>query len=201
MSRCSSRRRVSAILPLVLLCAACAATGPATSVPPATTAFATASPVASPTVASTPAPTIIPTATPATPATPTPTSQGSGEPPTAGLAAEGGDPVDGQLGSYTWAGGGSDSPWLPGAPLRVATGERLTLTLADGVRVEDWTARRVPATTGGGPPDGSGAVAIGGGAAPVVFDAPMPGRWSVQVAIRFVDGLGSATYYWRLEVD
>ena len=38
----------------------------------------------------------------------------SAEPPAATLAAEGGDPVAGQLGSYTWAGGGSDSPWLPG---------------------------------------------------------------------------------------
>jgi hypothetical protein len=197
MSRRRSARRASAFLPVVLLCVACATTGPAptTSPAPSAVAVATASPVAPPTAALTPTPTVVATASPAAP------TAGSAEPPRASLATEGGDPVDGQLGSYTWAGGGSDSPWLPGAPLRVGIGERLTLTLASGVGVADWTARRIPAASGGGPPDGSGAVALGGGAAPMTFDAPAPGRWSVQVAVRFVDGLGSATYYWRLEVD
>ena len=59
----------------------------------------------------------------------------------ASLAVEGGDPVAGSLGSYTWAGGGSDSPWLPGAPMRVGSGERLRLTLAPKTGVDSLDRR------------------------------------------------------------
>ena len=45
---------------------------------------------------------------------PSPSAIGDG-PPDAELAAEGGDPVTGQLGTYIWAGAGSDSPWLRGS--------------------------------------------------------------------------------------
>ena len=70
-------------------------------------------------------------------------------------------------------------------------------TLADGVPVNDWTAKRVPAGT----TDGSGAVAIGDGAAPpITFTAPAPGAWSVQVVVTFGDDLGSAAYYWAVTV-
>ena len=41
-------------------------------------------------------------------------------------ATEGGDPVTGSLGSFTWGDGGSDSPWLPGGEIAVGTGEQLT---------------------------------------------------------------------------
>jgi hypothetical protein len=118
------------------------------------------------------------------------------EPPAAALAAEGGDPVTGQLGSFTWADGGSDSPWLPGTPVVVGAGEPLTVTLADGVAVADWSARRVPAGT----TDGAGAVGLGSGPTPVTFAAPRPGSWSVQVTVTFAGGLGSAAYYWQLTV-
>jgi hypothetical protein len=67
----------------------------------------------------------------------------SAEPPAASLAAEGGEPVTGQLGSFTWHGAGSDSPWLPGAPVHVGDGEPLTVVLADDIPVTEWTARRV----------------------------------------------------------
>lgn len=117
-------------------------------------------------------------------------------PPDATLAAEGGDPVVGQLGSFTWADGGSDSPWLPGAPLTVGAGEPLTVDLADGVAVATWTSRRVPAGT----TDGAGAVGLGGGPPPATFAAPGPGSWSVQVDITFAGGLGAAVYYWLLTV-
>ena len=123
-------------------------------------------------------------------------SPSSAGPPPATLAAEGGDRVAGQLGSYTWDGGGSDSPWLPGAPVDVGAGEPLTVTVADGVAVGDWSARRVPAGTA----NGSGAAGLGGGDAPVTFSAPGPGSWSVQVVVRFAGGLGSAAYYWQLTV-
>ena len=70
------------------------------------------------------------------------------------------------------------------------------MTLADSGPVAAWTARRVPAGTA----NGAGAIALGAGSGAVAFDAPDAGSWSVQVTIRFADDLGSATYYWRLDV-
>jgi hypothetical protein len=124
------------------------------------------------------------------------TSPAGTEPPAASLSAEGGEAVAGQLGSFTWRGGGSDSPWLPGSAIRVGAGEPLTVVLADAVGVAEWTARRVPAGT----TDGSGAVGLRSGQAPIAFAAPGVGTWSVQVVIRFADGVGDAAYYWAMEV-
>ena len=60
-----------------------------------------------------------------------------------------------------------------------------------------WSARRVtPGTL-----DGAGAVSLGEGRSePIGFAAPGHGTWSVQVAIQFAGELGSATYYWQVEV-
>ena len=153
-----------------------------------------------------PGPTADPTGTPTVMVSlsPEPLSTGSagpstpaGLPPSATLAAEGGDPAIGQLGSYTWLDGGSDSPWLPGTSLTVGAGEPLTVSVGGGVAVADWSARRVTAGT----TDGSGAIALGQAAGPpVAFAAPGTGTWSIQVTVRFGNGLGSATYYWRLTV-
>src|SRR5688500_217654 len=63
------------------------------------------------------------------PTGPAPSAAGRDAPPDAFLAVEGGDPVVGQLGTYVWLDTGSDSPWLPGAPLAVGAGEPLTLGL------------------------------------------------------------------------
>ncbi len=117
-------------------------------------------------------------------------------PPAATLVAEGGDPVVGQLGSFTWGGGGSDSPWLPGRPVVVGAGEPLTVNVADGVDVSAWTARRVSAGTS----DGTNGVGLGGGPAPITFAAPGPGSWSIQVVVTYADGLGSGAYYWQVTV-
>lgn len=128
---------------------------------------------------------------------PTGRSSPSGtEPPAAMLSAEGGEPVAGQLGSFTWRGGGSDSPWLPGSAIRVGAGESLTVVFAVDVGIVEWTARRVPAST----TDGSGAAGLGSGPAPIAFAAPGVGSWSVQVTVRFADDLGDAAYYWAIEV-
>jgi hypothetical protein len=118
-------------------------------------------------------------------------------PPSASMQAEGGDPVAGQLGSYTWADGGSDSPWLPGSPITVGAGEPLTVVLANEAAVVDWSAARVaPGTT-----DGTGAVPLASAdGAPIRFLAPGPGRWSAQVQVRFLGGSDSAAYYWLLDV-
>lgn len=120
-----------------------------------------------------------------------------GEPPQATLSAEGGDPVTGALGSFTWGDGGSDSPWLPGAPIAVASNEPLTAHLPAGVPLKDWKAARVPAGT----TDGVEAMAIADGTTtPIAFEAPGPGTWSTQLTVTFGDGLGSATYYWAVAV-
>lgn len=178
--------RAASLLCGALLATGCSVAGPASS------AVATG-------------PSVVPSVVPSVAAVASPTpgalrspsvAPSSAEPPPASLAAEGGDPIVGQLGSFTWNGGGSDSPWLPGTALTVGAGERLTVTLSDGVVPADWSAGRVPAGT----PNGVGAVGIGSGPGPVSFAAPGPGSWSVQVQVRFADGVGSAAYYWQLTV-
>jgi len=121
---------------------------------------------------------------------------GSGPAVQTASPAEGGDPGVGQLGSFTWGAGGSDSPWLPGTPLTVGAGERLTGSISGGVGVAEWSARYVKAGSAGG----SGTVGLGSGTATIAITAPGPGSWSLQLAVRFAAGLGSATYYWRLTV-
>jgi hypothetical protein len=174
-----------------------AATGAGTS--PATSVLMSA-----PTAPSAPTATFAPTAAPtssaprATPATsPTASPARSDAPPTASLGAEGGDAVVGQLGSYTWGGTGSDSPWLPGSRLTVGAGEPLTVRIDGGGGVADWSAARVAAGT----TDGTGAAALGGGEGePIRFIGPAAGHWSVQVQVRFETGSDTAAYYWLLDV-
>lgn len=186
MERWSSRRGAPAILSVVLLAGGCAGGAPAaTTTTHPTTAVAAPSSVAGPSVGA------VPSASPA--GSP---SAASTEPPAASLAAEGGDPVVGQLGTFTWGDGGSDSPWLPGAPVTVGPGEPLTVSIDDGVQVDSWSAARVP----GGRTNGAGAVAMGSGAAPITFAAPGPGTWSIHVTVQFAGGLGSASYYWLVAV-
>lgn len=119
------------------------------------------------------------------------------EPPAASLAAEGGDPVVGQLGTYTWGETGSDAPWLPGAPIQAATGEPLAVTLEPDVAVTAWGARRVPAGADG--PEGS--IEVGSGSGAPAMAAPEPGSWTLVVTIEFADGAGTANYFWQLDVQ
>jgi hypothetical protein len=133
-----------------------------------------------------------PSPTPSVP--PTPTADVA-LPPVARLSAEGGDAVPGQLGTFEWGDGGSDSPWLPGAPIRVGGGEPLLVAFEGDPAIESWTARRLPvAAVPAGDPD-----PLGGGEAVVTFASPAAGSWSVGVTVRFAGG-GTATYYWRLDV-
>jgi hypothetical protein len=128
---------------------------------------------------------------------PSPTIPGRDAPPDALLAAEGGDPAAGQLGTYVWLESGSDSPWLPGAPLSVGAGEPLAVTLVPEGAMRAWSARYVPAAAGG--PEG--AESLGEGAGTPRFGAPGPGAWTVEVFVEFAPGVGEARYYWRLEVE
>lgn len=144
----------------------------------------------------------VPTAQPGTPA-PTPTATlepaqtpaGDG-PPAAQLTAEGGDPVTGQLGTYIWGDGGSDSPWLPGAPIAIGSGEPLSVTFQAPIAVATWWARSVPSSADG--PDG--ASLLGEGTGDPAFGAPAAGSWTVEVHVEFDGGVGDASYFWRLEV-
>jgi hypothetical protein len=117
-------------------------------------------------------------------------------PPAASLAVEGGDPVVGQLGTYTWGETGSDAPWLPGAPIQAATGEPLAVTLEPDVAVATWEARRVPASADG--PEGS--IEVGSGSGAPAMAAPEPGSWTLVVTIEFADRAGTANYFWQLDV-
>ncbi len=136
-------------------------------------------------------------APPAATRRPSATVAGRDAPPDALLAAEGGDPVPGQLGTFVWFATGSDTPWLPGAPLTVGAGEPLTADLVPDVGVRAWSARFVPAAAAG--PDG--AIARGGGVASPRFDAPGPGAWTLELFVEFPAGAGNARYFWRLEVE
>ncbi len=131
------------------------------------------------------------------PSGPPPSLAGRDAPPDAVLAADGGDPVTGQLGTFVWFDTASDAPWLPGAPLRVGAGEPLTLQLVPEGRIASWEARYVPAAAQG--PEGANA--LGQGAGNIAFGAPEPGDWTVEVSIRFGGGAGEAHYFWRLEVE
>ena len=118
-------------------------------------------------------------------------------PPAARLAAEGGDPVTGQLGTFIWGDGGSDSPWLQGAPIHVGAGERLSLVLSPSTGIRSWRARSVRA----GATAPIGATLLGSGTDKVLLTAPARGRWTVELAIDFAGTLGAASYFWRLEVE
>lgn len=187
MSRSTVHAHPGAIVVIALFAGACSGASPSGSAGPSSLGAGSAPPSGEPTRT--------PSASPSPSLT---ASLSATEPPSASLAVEGGDPVTGQLGTFTWGDGGSDSPWLPGSPIGVGAGERLTVTIA-GVGVATWSAKRVPAGTTGG----SGATApisLGTGGPPIAFDAPGNGSWSVQVTVDFDDGIGSATYYWLVTV-
>jgi hypothetical protein len=120
------------------------------------------------------------------------------EPPPASVSVEGGDPVVGQLGTFEWRNGGSHAPWLDGAKIHVGSGELLTMTLAEPVPVASWSVSRQPP----GSRDDFGAMGMAEGSGePLTFLAPPPGSWSVGVSVRFTGTLGSASYYWLVNVD
>jgi hypothetical protein len=192
----AGRGRPVLVLAIVVVLTACGglATSPiaGTGRPmvPATTAATAATPTVIPDPSDAPP---MRTAVPATTLA-SPSAGGVAEPPAASLAAEGGDPVLGQLGSYVWADGGSDSPWLQGTPIAVGAAEPLDMVVDPAVRIATWAARMVPA----GASSPAGAVSLGQGTGTPRFEAPGPGAWTVTVQVRFADDLGSAAYFWAL---
>jgi hypothetical protein len=176
----SAARRAPLVVVAIVVAAAIIAVGCGpTATPPTTPPSATTS------------------APPATPTQPSPSLAGHDAPPDAVLAAEGGDPVTGQLGTYVWFGTGSDSPWLSGASLVVGSGESLSLSVVPEGRIATWEVRDLPAGAGG--PEEARTIAKGTGAP--AFEAPGPGTWTVEVILEFAGDAGRATYFWRLKVE
>ena len=119
------------------------------------------------------------------------------EPPAALMSVEGGDPVPGDVGGYTWQQSGQSAPWLPGNPIHVGSLETLRVVLDDPVGIDRWTASRVRSENLDG-----GAIPIGEGSGDrIVFPAPPPGHWSIYVGIWFADNQGDAAYFWAAEVE
>lgn len=175
-SRSASRRVVVAVVAATIIAVGC---GP--TITPPSAAPPSATPSAPPTSSTAPAPNVA----------------GRDAPPDAVLAAEGGDAVTGQLGTYVWFGTGSDSPWLTGAPLTVGSGEPLSLKVVPEGRIATWEVRDLPADAGG--PEEARTIAKGTGGP--AFEAPGPGTWTVEVTLDFAGGAGRAAYFWRLKVE
>lgn len=188
-------RHLAAITGLLLATTACTAghrsgSFVAASDPPSATAAGVATSIPSPsaTLAAAP-PTTPPALEPATSALPA-------TPPAATAHGINGA-VAGDLGSFSWREGGSASPWIPGnGPVHVTQRDGLTVSLTPDVAVTAWTARAAAPGTAGEPV----VAALTGRAAParIRLDLP-PGTWELGVEIQFGD-LGSAIYYWTLEV-
>ncbi len=154
--------------------------------------------VASPSPRGTPLATEVrPSGTP----TPTPTSSvetgESLEPPPPATLIVGESRSAGEPGSWVWAQGSSDAPWLPARAL-----ERVELTagtasveMAGDVTIESWSAVAAAAEDTQGIDVGP----LGDGGGDPSFNLAA-GDWVVAVDVRFADGLGSATYYWHLVV-
>ena len=100
--------------------------------------------------------------------------------------------MTGQLGTYVWAGGGSDSPWLHGAPISVGANEPLDVAFRPTIDVVAWKVRFGPSTA----TDPNGARSLGEGTDMPRFEAPEAGTWTVEVHVDFADGAGSASYFW-----
>jgi hypothetical protein len=119
-------------------------------------------------------------------------------PQPAWLVGPAGGDVPGDLGSFSWDGLVSDSPWIvqpTGDALAAGTHPHVRL---DGGRAHvAWTARWARIEHGvTGRPIGAGR----GGDEPIVVDPPPgPGSWSLRLDAIFGEGR-RATWYWRVRV-
>ncbi len=117
-------------------------------------------------------------------------------PPAASLAADGGDPVPGDLGSYTWRGGGSDAPWIIVPARRAArSGPPYRIDLDPPLVPVTWRVVWAPIENGlagqiQGHEQGTGTG--------IMLTGPRgPGPWSLRLEVDFGPA-GRATWYWRL---
>jgi hypothetical protein len=123
-------------------------------------------------------------------------------PPAAVLSVDGAPAVAGELGSYTYLGRGSDSPWLPAPmlePVQVgAAGDRLMARLANGEPIAGGRARVARAADTQGMRTET--LGLSQEQQSVVIVGPGPGSWVLAVELDYADGAGSGAYFWRLEV-
>ena len=122
----------------------------------------------------------------------------SPEPPRAILVGGADGPEAGDLGTFSWDGLVSDSPWIvqrSGSP--VTPGTRLRVRFDPRLQPRTWVARWAPIRHGeAGTPRDAGS----GDAGRVAVEAPMDsGPWSLQLDATFADGR-RAVWYWRLGV-
>ena len=189
---------VVALAALAVGLGGCTAPGASPLPSPSLGSRAPGTPTAAP--SESPAPSVVAASVPSIEPAPTaqPSIEPSPEPPAASIAVEGGDPVVGDLGTYTWDNSGSSSPGLDGTPIHVGAGEPVTFSLATEVGIVGWQVSRVLPSNH----DRVGAVSMGEGTIPPIrFRAPPAGTWSVEVSVLFARNLGSAAYFWRMEVD
>ncbi|MEX1173642.1 MAG: hypothetical protein WEG56_13640 [Chloroflexota bacterium] len=118
-------------------------------------------------------------------------------PPEIALRVDGGDPVAGQLGTYLWADGGSDAPWLAGTPMSIGIGEGLEAIVEPAVGIAAWHARYVPWDAGGP----ANAITLAEGSRDPVFPGPPAGTWTIALEVTFATGLGTANYAWQVTVE
>ena len=184
-------RRMAVIGVLVVAVAACSdpagspAAGSATPAP--SSAEAPVTPVASPTDA------------PSASAGETPDARDASEPPRALLVGTAAGPVAGDLGTFSWDGLVSDSPWIvQRSGDAVASGARLRVRFGGSAGQTAWTARWAPIRRReAGTPKAAGSGEDGR----IVVEAPgEAGPWSLQLEARFGDGR-RAVWYWRVAVD
>lgn len=122
-------------------------------------------------------------------------------PPGALLSVDGDPAVAGELGSYTYLGRGSDSPWLPARmlqPVRAGADGRLVVRLANGDPIAGGRARVARAADTQG--TRTELLGLSQEQQALVIVGPGPGSWVLAVDLDYAEGAGSGSYYWRLEV-
>ncbi len=137
------------------------------------------------------------TPSPIAPASPQTTAASA--PPAAVLGGVDGGPVAGDLGSFSWDGLVSDSPWIvERAGHSAAPGTRLRVAFEDSPDQAAWTARWAPVRRRqAGTPRSAGS----GRDERITIEAPNEaGPWSLQLQATFGDGR-RAVWYWRVDVD
>jgi hypothetical protein len=117
--------------------------------------------------------------------------------PSAALDGPVGNPVNGDLGTYTWDGFASEAPWVvAGPPLAAAPGSALWVSFGATAPL-DWRAAWARVVGGvAGTPVGA---AYGAGGAAAIRAPGTAGAWSLRVTASFGAGR-NATWYWRVAV-
>jgi hypothetical protein len=134
------------------------------------------------------------------PASGVPASSAASPPPVAVIAGLDRADAFGDLGSYTWDGLSSESPWIVGATAGDAhPGAGLEIVLTPAWGLSRWQALWAPVTGTevGTPIDAGGGEETGGTLR--VLAPPDPGPWSLALTADFGQGR-NATWYWRIEV-